>query len=68
VDILKTAVVSNWPVPNSLSLLRSFLGLATYFRKFIANFSTMVAPLTHLTKKDVPYAWSANCQKAFEEL
>ena len=67
-DILKTAVVSNWPVPNSLSLLRSFLGLATYFRKFIANFSTMVAPLTHLTKKDVPYARCANCQKAFEKV
>jgi len=68
VDTSKTAVVSNWPVPNSLSPLRSFLGLATYFRKFIANFSTMVAPLTHLTKKDVPYAWCANCQKAFEEV
>ena len=68
VDTSKTAVVSNWPVPNSLFPLRSFLGLATYFRKFIANFSTMVASLTHLTKKDVPYAWCANCQKAFEEV
>jgi len=61
VDTSKTAVISNWPVPNSLSSLRSFLGLATYFRNFIANFSTMVAPLTHLTKKDVFYVWSADC-------
>mmetsp|Transcript_196 Transcript_196/g.504 ORF Transcript_196/g.504 Transcript_196/m.504 type:complete len:236 (-) Transcript_196:190-897(-) len=58
VDPAKTKVVTNWPVPKHLSALRSFVGLATYFRKFIQNSSKIVAPLTNLTKKDVPYEWS----------
>eukprot|EP00983_Pelagomonas_calceolata_P021408 670714-Pelagomonas_calceolata.AAC.1 len=64
----KTAAVENRPVPLNLSYLRSFLGLATYFRKFIENFSWIVAPLANLTRKDVPYVWSLQCQEAFEKV
>jgi hypothetical protein len=48
--------------------LRSFLGLATYFRKFCENFSSIAQPLHRLTRKDVNWAWSAECQKAFDTL
>ena len=55
VDPAKVAIIRDWQVPTNLNGVRSFIGLATYFRKFIAAFSKVVAPLTSLTKKDVPY-------------
>ena len=45
-DPAKTAVVSNWPVPRDVHQLRSFLGLATYFRRFVQGFSKLVSPMT----------------------
>ena len=66
VDPDKVKAVLAWPQPDSLPKLRSFLGLATYFRKFILGFAAMVAPLHHLTKNDVPYIWSSDCQIAFD--
>jgi len=67
VDPAKTTAVDKWPIPNNISSLRSFLGLATYFRKFIENFSRHVAPLTNLTRKNEPYVWSPACQEAFDK-
>ena len=46
--------------------MRSFLGLSNYFCRFIQGYSTLVAPLTHLTRKDVKYIWTKQCQKSFE--
>jgi hypothetical protein len=67
VDPKKTAVVDQWPKPADISNLRSFLGLANYFRKFIKNYSTMVAPLTSLTKKNRQITdWDDHCDKAFQ--
>lgn len=67
VDPKKTAVVEQWPKPTDISNLRSFLGLANYFRKFIKNYSTMVAPLTGLTKKTMQISdWDDNCDVAFQ--
>jgi hypothetical protein len=67
VDTKKTAVVKDWPQPKTLTQLRSFLGLSNYFRRFIKNYSTMIAPLTTLTKKNksVVADWDASCTAAF---
>lgn len=67
VDPKKTAVVNNWPQPKTVTQLRSFLGLSNYFRRFIQNYSTMVAPLTSLTKKNKSVAldWDDSCTAAF---
>ena len=64
----KVQAVKEFPVPEDVTSLRSFLGLSSYYRRFIANFSTIAAPLFHLTKKDVPFVWSNRCQEAFQQL
>ncbi|KAI5681781.1 hypothetical protein M9H77_03009 [Catharanthus roseus] len=48
--------------------LRSFLGLMNYYRRFIKGYSARAAPLTDLLKKNRPWAWSEDCQRAFEDL
>ena len=68
VDPAKIEVIENWPVPNTLPEVRSFLGLANYFRKFILGFSTLVSPLTALTGSDVKWDWCSKCQQAFDKL
>ena len=62
----KTKALTEWPRPTNVATLRSFNGLATYFRKFIQGFSKMMQPLTNLTKKTVAFDWSPDCDKAFQ--
>lgn len=64
-DPKKVQVLNDWPDPSNVSELRSFLGLATYFRKFIANFADMTTPLTNLTSKKAPWIWSDECKSSF---
>ena len=66
VDPKKTAVVTEWTVPQSVSKLRSFLGLTSYFRRFIQAYANIVGPLNNLLRKDVPYEWTSACQQAFD--
>ena len=70
VDTDKIAAIEKWPVPKNLSELRSFLGLANYFRKFVQGYSKLVAPLTELTKSTVPWPaeWPDACNDAFEQV
>ena len=68
VDPHKIEAVVNWKPPNNVSKVRSFLGLAEYYRKFVEGFSKIAAPLTKLTRKDVKYDWVDVCQKSFDEL
>jgi hypothetical protein len=68
VDPRKTAAVVNWPRPQGLSEMRSFLGLATYFRKFIRDFARLAQPLHWLTRKKVPWFWGAMHQQAFDAI
>ena len=56
-DPSKIEVVVNWKPPKNVSEVRSFLGLAGYYRKFVERFSRIAASLTKLTRKDVKYDW-----------
>ena len=51
VDPKKVAIVQDWPVPAGVAQLRSFLGLANYFRKFVTGWAVLMAPLQRLTRK-----------------
>ena len=62
VDPQKIEAVVNWKPPKNVSEVRSFLGLAGYYRKFVEGFSKIAAPLTKLTRKDVKYIWVDACQ------
>ncbi|KAL5581546.1 hypothetical protein UlMin_013988 [Ulmus minor] len=68
VDLAKIDAVSKWPTPTNVTEIRSFLGLAGYYRRFVEGFSTLAAPLTALTKKDRRYEWTDKCERSFQEL
>jgi hypothetical protein len=68
VDPGKVKDVLNWVVPQTVKEVRSFLGLAGYYRRFIENFSKIAKPLTSLLEKGVDFSWTYEHQKAFEEL
>ncbi|CAN1768730.1 Retrovirus-related Pol polyprotein from transposon 17.6 [Linum perenne] len=68
VDPKKIEAVVNWSPPKDVSQLRSFLGLAGYYRRFVEGFSTIASPLHKLLRKESKYEWSEECQRSFEEL
>ncbi|GJW25519.1 putative reverse transcriptase domain-containing protein [Tanacetum coccineum] len=68
VDPSKIEVVKNWKAPTTPSKIRSFLGLAGYYRRFIANFSKIAKPLTSLTQKNKKYEWGMEQEEAFHTL
>ncbi|CAH1436072.1 unnamed protein product [Lactuca virosa] len=68
VDPAKIEVVMSWEVPRSPSEIRSFLGLAGYYRRFMKDFSRIVVPLTRLTRKGVAFSWGPEQQASFEAL
>ena len=68
VDPSKIEAVKNWPRPASVSEVRSFLGLAGYYRRFVEGFSKIAVPLTALTKKSMRFNWSDKCEASFQEL
>ena len=65
---LKVRAVMEFVPPRNIRGIRQFLGLCSWFRKFIPRFSQVAKPLTELTKKDKPWSWSPACQEAFEKL
>jgi hypothetical protein len=68
VDPGKTSETLNWKQPTDVSKIRSFLGLAGYYRRFIEGFSKIVKPFTSLLEKGKEFKWDEACQKCFEEL
>ena len=68
VDESKTSIVRDFPVPNTVKKVRSFLGLVNYYRRFIKGFSQITAPLRELLKNSIKFQWSPECQRAFEQL
>ncbi|XP_050920294.1 uncharacterized protein LOC127137931 [Lathyrus oleraceus] len=68
VDPSKTEAISQWEAPKSVFEIHSFLGLASYYRKFIEGFSKLSLSLTQLTRKGQAFIWTANCEASFQEL
>ena len=68
VDPAKIEAVVNWKLPQSVTKVRSFLGLAEYYRRFVKGFSVIASPLTKLLRKGVKFEWSNKCQNSFEQL
>ncbi|KAK4309250.1 hypothetical protein Pmani_007956 [Petrolisthes manimaculis] len=67
-DPLKVTAVKEWPVPTSVAEVRSFVGLCTYYRRFVKGFASVAAPLHQLTRKGAHFQWNEACQHAFEDL
>ncbi|KAL0556441.1 hypothetical protein IC582_004955 [Cucumis melo] len=68
VDPTKIEAVTSWPQPSTVSEIRSFLGLADYYRRFVEDFSRIASPFTQLTRKGTPFVWSPACESSFQEL
>jgi hypothetical protein len=68
VDPSKVQEVMDWKAPTSVHEVRSFLGLAGYYRRFIPDFSKIAKPMTRLLQKDEKYKWTLECETAFHTL
>jgi hypothetical protein len=64
----KVEAINSWPIPTDLSKVRKFLGLASYYRRYIPRFSDISEPLSALTRKGAPFNWTPECTKAFNTL
>ena len=67
-DQKKVSAVIDFPKPKDLKALRAFIGLTSYYRRFVPCFSTVAQPLYQLTRKDEPFVWSDTCEDAFNRL
>ena len=68
VDPKKIEVVIDWPRTTTVTEVRSFLGLTSYYRRFVKDFSKIAAPLTGLTQKNVKFVWIDRCKGHFKML
>jgi hypothetical protein len=64
----KVKAIQNWPTPSNVAAVRSFLGLAGYYRRFVKDFSQIAMPLTDLLRTETKFQWSESQQKAFHQL
>ena len=67
-DPEKVEAVMSWETPKSVFKIRNFLGLGRYYRRFVEDFSRLVAPMTRLTRKEIKFEWNDLCEEAFQEL
>ncbi|KAL2252041.1 UNVERIFIED_CONTAM: Retrovirus-related Pol polyprotein from transposon [Sesamum indicum] len=67
-DPAKVKAILEWEPPKNVTEVRSFLGLAGYYRRFVKDFSIIAKPLTNLLKKNAPFNWNDKCAQSFEEL
>ena len=68
VDPAKIEAVMSWERPKTPTEVRSFLGLAGYYRRFVKDFSRIATPLTKLTRKNHKFEWNAEYEESFQEL
>jgi hypothetical protein len=66
VDEEKVHAIQDWPSPTSIGNVRSFHGLASFFRRFVKEFSSLAAPLTEVIKKNIGFRWGEEQEKAFQ--
>ena len=64
----KVQTVKDWPIPTSVTDVRQFLGLASYYWRYISRFADIAALLHDLTRKGVSFAWTPECSEAFDTL
>ncbi|XP_074378128.1 uncharacterized protein LOC141719649 [Apium graveolens] len=67
-DPVKVEAITNWPRPSNMTEVRSFLGLAGYYRHFVEGFSSIALPLTQLMRKGVKFEWNDDRDKSFQQL
>ncbi|XP_049366166.1 uncharacterized mitochondrial protein AtMg00860-like [Solanum verrucosum] len=65
VDPQKIEAIKNWVRPSSVTEVRSFVGLAIYYRRFVQNFASIATHLARLTKKEVPFEWTEKSEESF---
>ncbi|GMI66644.1 hypothetical protein HRI_000333700 [Hibiscus trionum] len=68
VDKEKVKAIEEWPRPASISQVRSFHGLASFYQRFVPNFSTIAAPLTSVIKKNANFFWGGDQEKSFNDI
>ena len=68
IDPQKIDIITQWPMPNNVIEVRSFLGLAGYYCRFVQNFSKITTHLTNLTTKATKYEWTDKCEETFQKL
>uniref|UniRef100_A0A5S6QV55 RNA-directed DNA polymerase n=1 Tax=Trichuris muris TaxID=70415 RepID=A0A5S6QV55_TRIMR len=64
----KVAVIESWPVPSDKKALKRFLGLTSYYRRFVAGYATISEPLYNLLREGTTFQWTNTCQIAFDDL
>lgn len=67
-DPKKVSCIQEWPTPCTVRDIQRFLGFANFYRRFISEFSRLAAPLTELTKKNVPFVWDDTCESSFSRI
>ena len=67
-DTVKVSAVVDWPQPRNRKEVQSFLGFTNFYHHFIEGFSNTARPLFELTKNDTPFAWTTDCEVAFQQL
>ena len=67
-DPAKIEAVKDWPVPRTPKQMKSFLGLCSYYRRFVEGFASIARPLHKICEKSAQFIWSDECQKAFDTL
>jgi hypothetical protein len=68
VDLAKVKEIMAWSVPTTVTEIRSFLGLAGYYQRFIEGFSKVAKPMASLLEKGREFKWDEKCQDSFDQL
>jgi hypothetical protein len=68
VDLEKIKAIREWSAPKNMTEFRSFMGLAGYYRRFIAVFSRIAHPITSLQRKEKKFQWTEECERSFQQL
>ncbi|WMV25470.1 hypothetical protein MTR67_018855 [Solanum verrucosum] len=68
VDPQNIEAVKNWVQPSFVNKVKCFVGLTSYYHRFVKNFASIATHLTNLTKKEIPFEWTEKCEDSFQKL